>query len=356
MVSYWTKGRRRFYALGPYGRLTLHQAKSEALGVFLMVRRGEDPAAERLESRKQPRMTDLADRHISDHAKIKNKPKSVARDRRAWDRCVLPRLGKRRVKEITRGDVARVMTEMAETPAMANKALTPLSKAFDLAEVWGWRPEGSNPCRHVSRYKEESRERYLSEPELRRLGSVLNLFEAARATCPYAIAAIRLLTLTGCRSAEVPKLRWEEVDFERRCLHLSDSKTGKRTILLNGPALASLDGLQPVDGNPWVFPGEKPGTRRRSLQAIWERIRNEAEIPDARVHDLRHSFASFGVNGGQNLAVVGRLLGHTKITTTQQYAHLADDPVRKANESIGLGLAQTLSTGGELSHDGLARE
>ncbi|MEM1182925.1 MAG: site-specific integrase [Acidobacteriota bacterium] len=173
----------------------------------------------------------------------------------------------------------------------------------------------------------------------------MNLFEAARATCPYAIAAIRLLVLTGCRSAEILKLRWEEVDFERRCLHLPDSKTGKRTILLNGPAIEILEGLEPAEGNPWVVPGEKPGTRRRSLQAIWERIRKEAELPDVRIHDIRHTYASFGVNGGQNLAVVGRLLGHSKITTTQRYAHLADDSIRRAGDAIGSDLANAMTAG-----------
>ncbi|MEM6797801.1 MAG: site-specific integrase, partial [Acidobacteriota bacterium] len=345
LITYRSKGRQRFYTLGRCGEMTVHQARAEALVTLGRARQGEDPSGDRRAAHRAPKMADLADRHISDHAKIKNKPKSVQRDRRAWDRCVLPKLGKRRVKDITRGDVARLLTEMAETPAMANKVLTLLSKAFNLAEVWGWRPEGSNPCRHVSRYKEESRERYLSESELRRLGGVLSLFEEARATCPYAIAAIRLLILTGCRSAEILKLKWEEVDFERRCLHLPDSKTGKRTILLNGPALEILDGLKPVTGNPWVVPGERPGTRRRSLQAMWERIRKEAELSDVRIHDLRHTYASFGVNGGQNLAVVGRLLGHSKITTTQRYAHLADDSIRRAGDAIGSDLANAMTAG-----------
>ena len=343
VVSYWTQGRRRFYTLGPFGKLTLHQAKSEALEVFLRVRRGEDPAADRRASRSAPKMTDLADRHIQEHAKIKNKPKSVKRDRRAWDRCVLPKLGKRRVKDVNRADVARLMTEMAETPAMANKVLTLLSKAFNLAEVWEWRPEGSNPCRHVSRFREEYRDRYLSESELRRLGGVLNLYESAQAMCPYAIAAVRLLILTGCRSAEVLQLRWEDVDFERRCLRLPDSKTGKRTVLLNEPALEILASLEPQDDNPHVVPGEKPGSHRSTLQPVWERLREAAEILDVRIHDLRHTFASFGVNGGQNLAVVGRLLGHRKITTTQRYAHLSDEPVRRASDAIGQELVDMLN-------------
>ncbi|MEM9553714.1 MAG: site-specific integrase [Acidobacteriota bacterium] len=342
VVSYWTRGRRRFYTLGPYGKLTLHQARGEALEVFLRVRRGEDPSADRRRTRAAPAVADLADRHIDEHAKIKNKARSAKRDRRAWDRLVLPKLGQRKVKDITRADVARLMTEMADTPAMANKVLTLLSKAFNLAEVWGWRTEGTNPCRHVSRYKEESRDRYLSESELRRLGQVLEQAEHEWLACPYALAAVRLLILTGCRSAEILTLRWDDVDLERRCLHLPDSKTGKRTVLLNEPAVGILEQLDPQDDNPHVIPGAKPGGHRSSLQKIWDRLRKAAEIEDVRVHDLRHTFASYGVNQGQNLVVVGRLLGHSKITTTQRYAHLADDPIRQATNAIGSGLAATL--------------
>ena len=338
VVSYWSRGRRRFYTLGPFGKLTLHQARGEALAVFLKVRNGEDPSVDRRRARTAPTIADLADRHIKDHAKIKNKPRSVKRARQLWDRSILPRIGKHKVKDILRADIAKLMTDMADTPAMANKVLSLLSKAFNLAEVWGWRPEGSNPCRHISRYKEEARNRYLAESELRRLGQVLNKAEHEWLTCPYALAAIRLLILTGCRSSEILSLRWEDVDLERRCLHLPDSKTGKRTVLLNLPAIDILTALEPKPDNPHVIPGEKPGKHRASLQAIWERIREEAEMPNVRIHDLRHTFASFGVNGGQSLAVVGKLLGHSKITTTQRYAHLADDPLRRATDAIGAAI------------------
>ncbi|MEM7585396.1 MAG: site-specific integrase [Acidobacteriota bacterium] len=335
VVAYWSRGRRRFYTIGRYGRITLHLARDKALEVFLSVRRGGDPAGERHSARKAPTVADLADRHIRDHAEIKYKPRSVKRARQVWDRCVLPTLGRRRVADIRRADIAKLMTAMADTPAMANKVQSLLSKAFNLAEVWGWRPEGTNPCRHVGRYREESRERYLSEDELRRLGEAFVHFEQHTETSPHAVAAIRLLILSGCRSAEILKLRWEDVDFERRCLHLPDSKTGKRTVLLNTAALEILADLERVDGNPYVIPGAKPGSHRSSLQNLWPKVCRHAGIENVRVHDLHHTFASFGVNGGQGLPVIGWLLGHSKITTTQRYAHLDDDPVRAASEAIG---------------------
>ncbi|MEM1179705.1 MAG: tyrosine-type recombinase/integrase [Acidobacteriota bacterium] len=342
VVSYWTQGRRRFFTLGTCGKLTLPQAREEALDVFLRVRRGEDPAADRQARRQAPTVVDLAERHLREHARIKNKPKSAERDQRAWERCVLPTLGKRKVKDVTRAEIAKFITSMSATPAMANKVLTLLSKAFNLAEVWGWRPEGTNPCRHVGRYKEEARERYLSESELRRLGEVLAKAEQTWDVAPQAIAAIRLLLVTGCRSAEVLNLRWDDVDFERRCLRLRDSKTGNRTVVLNDAALDILANLDRVDGNPYVIPGLKPGTRRSTLQPLWKRIRETAALKDARIHDLRHTFSSVGVNNGHSLSVIGKLLGHTKILTTQRYAHLADGPVREAADAIGAKLASTM--------------
>ena len=342
VVSYWSRGRRRFFTLGQYGRLTVQQAKEAALDVFLRVHRGEDPSADRRTANQAPTVADLADRHIEDHVKVKNKARSVKRARQVWDRCVLPNLGKRKVVDIQRADIAKLITSMADTPAMANKVIALLSKAFNLAEVWCWRPEGTNPCRHVERYKEESRERYLSDNELQRLGDALTEIETTSATSPHTIAAIRLLVLTGCRSAEILSLRWQDVDFEHRSLHLADSKTGQRTVMLNTVALSVLADLEHIDGNPHVIPGAKPGSHLRSLQAVWNRVRDLAKLDDVRIHDLRHTYASVGVNAGQNLPVIGRLLGHTKVTTTQRYAHLSDDPARDATEQIGATIAASM--------------
>ena len=292
-----------------------------------------------------PRMSDLAERQIREHAQIQNKLRSVELSRRIWDRCVLPKLEKRRVRDIHRADIAQLMTSMAETKSMANKMLTLLSKAFNLAEVWGWRPEGSYPCRHIQRFREEPRERYLSESELQRLGEGLDRAEQG-GTPPQKIAAVRLLILTGCRSSEILKLRWDEVDLERRCLHLSDTKTGKQTVVLNSAALKVLTGIERIEGSPFVIRGAEPSRPLGSLQSFWNRLRVAAHIPDVRCHDIRHLFASVGVNGGQSLAVIRKLVGHSMIMTTQRYAHLADDPVRKASEQIGSALATRLSGGG----------
>ncbi|MDA8021142.1 MAG: site-specific integrase [Thermoanaerobaculia bacterium] len=342
VVTYWAKGRQRFFTIGRYGKITLHQAKADALELFLKVHCGEDPAGDRQAARRAPTVADLADRHVREHSEINKKPRNAKRDRTAWDRLVLPKLGRRKVKDVTRADIAKLMTGLADTPAMANKVLTLLSKAFNLAEIWDWRSEGTNPCRHVGRYQEDSRERFLSQSELTRLGQVLGEAETAWGTSTHAIAAIRLLILTGCRSSEILKLCWDDVDYERRCLHLPDGKTGKRQVVLNTHALQILADLEHLPDNPHVIPGNKPGSHRATLQNTWNRIRREADIGDVRIHDLRHTYASYGVNGGQSLAMIGKLLGHRKVQTTMRYTHLADDPLRQAAESIGAELTAGL--------------
>ncbi|HEX9736193.1 MAG TPA: site-specific integrase [Thermoanaerobaculia bacterium] len=343
VVTYRVRGKQRFYTIGRYGELTVDEARTKALQALGRARNGEDPAGQRLASRRAPTMVDLAERYMREHAEVRKKPAVAKADRQTWERLILPRYGKRKVADIERCDVTQLHTELAATPAMANHTRGLLSTAFNLAEVWGWRAEGTNPCRHVKKFKAQARERYYSEVELSRLGAVLTEAERSWGESPHAVAAIRLLILTGCRSVEILTLRWDYVDFERQCLHLPDSKTGKKTVRLNAPALRVLADIERVDGSPWVIPGKAPGKPLRSLRGLWAKICQAAELRDARIHDLRHTFASFGVNSGHNLPVIGKLLGHSKTATTERYAHLADHPVRAANEQIGATLEATLA-------------
>lgn len=343
VVTYRVRGKQRFYTVGRYGELTIDDARTKAFETLARARKGEDPSGDRLASRRSPTVADLFARYMKEHARVKMKPKSARRDELAWKRHLLPRFGHRKVADIQRADVAQVHAEMASTPVMANRVRSVLSMAFNLAEVWGWRPEGSNPCRHVRRYKEQARERYLSESELRRLGSVLAEAEESWDVSRHAIAAIRLLILTGCRSIEIRTLRWEFVDFERRCLRLPESKTGRKTVQLNAGALEILETLERIDGNPFVIPGKKAGAHLYSLEWLWNRIREAAKLEDVRIHDLRHTYASYAVNAGFTLPVIGKLLGHSKTATTERYAHLAVDPIRQANEKIGATLGATLA-------------
>ena len=193
VVTYHIKGRQRFHTLGRYPELDLKAARVDALATLARIRKGADPSGEKIAARSAPTVTDLASRYMSEHSSIKKKPKSVKKDQQGWDRLILPRLGRLRVKDVSRADVSKIMIDMAGTPPLANKVLTLLSTAFKLAEIWGWRPEGTNPCRHLKRYKEKARERYLSESELSRLGDVLMEAEESWEVTPQAIAAVRLL-------------------------------------------------------------------------------------------------------------------------------------------------------------------
>lgn len=335
VVSYRHEGRQRFFTIGRVGPMTFHEARVRALETLAAVGRGHDPGGERMAYREAPTMADLADRFIREHAKPRRKPSTAAAYDQLLQAYVLPRFGRRKVADITRADIAGLHAELHKVPYQANRSLAVLSKAFNLCEVWGWRPDGSNPCRHIQRYREDKRERFLSGEEMTRLAEAISEAERLQTECPAAIAAIRLLAVTGCRSSEIKKLRWSEVDFERRCLRLGDSKTGRRTVYLNTTALEVLAGIKKVPGNPYVIVGARSGKHLIGLSRPWFRIRERAGLPDVRLHDLRHSFASVAAASGLSLPMIGKLLGHTQPVTTQRYAHLAADPMLKASEMVG---------------------
>jgi integrase len=225
---------------------------------------------------------------------------------------------------------------------------------FNLAERWGLRPDGSNPCRHVDRYPERRRERYLAGSELGRLGEALDEAEQTGEEPAAAVAALRLLLFTGCRRGEILNLSWGEVDFEYRCLRLKDSKTGPKLVPLNPPALGVLEQLARRRGpSPWVVEGARQGRNFVGLHRVWDRVRKQAGIEDVRIHDLRHSFASFGASAGMGLPLLGALLGHRAAATTARYAHLHTAPLRAASEEIGARIAAALAGDRRTDREGM---
>jgi len=201
----------------------------------------------------------------------------------------------------------------------------------------------------VKKYASKPRDRFLSVPEFVKLGEVLTGAErGADPTAsenPYAISALRLLMLTGCRKTEVLSLRWEWVDFDRAMLRLPDSKTGAKIVHLGKPALELLQGMSRVEGNPHVFPSTRSDGHLVGLHRIWDRIRRRAGLEGVRIHDLRHSFASVAVSGGDSLFLVGKVLGHAKARSTERYAHLADDPVKAVADRTSREIAAALNGG-----------
>ena len=249
------------------------------------------------------------------------------------ERLALPELGKRKAGKITSAEIQRLHSKNAHRPYQANRLLRVLSSLFTFAGKAHAVPIGFNPCRGIEYFPEEGRERYLTTPELARIG------EANRRTAvgPHAAAALRLLIFTGARLREILHLKWDHIDFERGLLLLPTSKTGKKTIVLNAPALAVLNALPRTSG--FVIAGASVDSPRSDLKKPWKAVAARAGLSGVRIHDLRHTHASVGAGAGLGLPIIGKLLGHSQSATTQRYAHLDADPLRKASEHIGSQLA-----------------
>jgi integrase len=243
---------------------------------------------------------------------------------------------------VTTADVAELHGSLSHIPYQANRTLGVLSKMMNLAETWGIRDKHTNPCEDIERYPERKRERFLSPKELHRLGQALTTAEVSEAESIYAVAAFRILLLTGCRLSEIQTLEWRYVDLEQKELRLPDSKTGAKTVHLGEAAVALLEALPRETGNPYVIVGKKQKAHLSDLQHPWRRIRKTAELSDVRIHDLRHTFASGGLLVGEGLAMIGKLLGHTQVQTTARYAHFASDPAKQAATKISDRLALAL--------------
>ena len=334
-------GKLCWFTIGPHGPLNPDQARARALEILACAKKGIDPRDADARREAEPSMADLGRRFLEEYVPVHCKPSTREEYRRSVRLFVDPVIGELRVPEVQRKDIAALHHGLRDKPYQANRTLGVLSKMFSLAEVWGWRPDGSNPCRHVKRYKEHKRERFLSPEETERLGQVLR---DAEEEMPSAVAAFRLLLLTGCRMSEIRDLRWEYVKND--CIELPDAKTGGRVVPLGPEARAVLSALPRQDDNPWVIGGKLPGSHLTDLQRPWRRIRERAGLEDVRIHDLRHSFASRALALGESLTMIGKLLGHTQVQTTARYAHLARDSIQTAaariTGSIGTNLAASV--------------
>ena len=230
-------------------------------------------------------------------------------------------------------DGRRWFASLHNTPASADRSAPILSVIVRRAEIYGYRPAGTNPCAGIRRYRRQGRERFLSTPEIRRLGKVLACHEADH---PQAVAIIQLLLLTGCRRGEIVTLKWRY--YREGKLFLPDSKTGPRTVWLSSAACALLDG-RPRRA-VWIFPSTRTDSHLTAsrLDEFWYRLRAEADLRDVRLHDLRHSYASIAMAEGEMVLTIGRLLGHRDPEMTLKYTRLADSMVRRAADVVGAAL------------------
>lgn len=283
---------------------------------------------------------------------------------------MLPVLGELKVAGVTRTHVAKLHLGMRDRPYLANRALAVLGAMFRFAELHGLRPPHTNPCAGLEPYTERARERFLADAEFAALGAALHRAEreglpappklrrtprraatgkhrpksadTPRPANPAAVAALRFLLLTGWREFEALSLRWDRIDLGRGLATLPDTKTGKSVRHVGEPVLALLATLPRLAGNPHVFPGRKPGDHLRELKRVWEAVRHAAGLPDLRLHDVRHSHASVAVSGGLSLPVIGQLIGHKEVATTQRYAHFAADPLRRAADDVATRISAAL--------------
>jgi len=347
-------GRQRWFTIGRHGSpWTVDTARSKAKSILGHVADGMDPATLRDEAKTNPTIKQLAAMFMDEHVLPKRKTSTAIGYQDFLDRIVVPNIGKLKVAEVEFKDIAKLHHSLKSAPYQANRVLAVLSKMMAWAEKLGYRANDSNPCRHVEKFAEHKRERFLSAQELSELSRALREAERSGAdakTGPYVVAAIRLLILTGARLGEILNLEWEHVDLKRGMLLLPDSKTGKKTIYLSAPARDVLSAIPRIESNPFVICGGKAGAHLVNLQKPWRRIRNLAGLDGVRLHDLRHSFASTAASGGLSLQMIGKLLGHTQAATTERYAHLAADPLKAANEAVGQRIAAVMEAedGGEV--------
>ena len=317
-------GKSRWITIGAHGApWTAETARKRAEQLVGEIAVGKDPAEARRQERAKVTVAEVAGQFLAHHGP-KLKPRTRDEYARLFRVHILPEFGGRKVDSVTRADVSRFHAERAGIPAGANFALACLSKFMSWCEEHGYRVENTNPCRKVKKYRARRVERYLSLEEFTRLGRVLDQLEEEGGEGIFAIAAVRLLALTGARLNEILTLKWSFVDIQRAMLFLPDSKTGQKAIRLNSQALDVLRGLPRLQGNPYVLAGREAAKYLVNLQKPWRRIRALAELEDVRIHDLRHSYASMAAAAGASLPMIGKLLGHSQPQTTNRYVHLTE--------------------------------
>ncbi len=326
--------------LGRHGEITADAARREAATVIDRIKRGEAPFPVALEP--EPTVAVLAGRFLRSHVEVNCSANTKDSFGLIVRNHILPELGGLAVSAVERRHVVALHDSLSAMPTQANRTLAVLSAMFRLAEAWDLVAPGSNPCRGVRRYKETPRERFLSRDEYRRLGRVLSKAEKDGSENPVAVAAIRLLLLTGCRRNEILSLQWDDVDRVAGELRLKDAKAGGRRVPLTPAIEAVLAGIPRLADNPWVIAGRRPGQRIGAIHRAWIPLRARAGLEDVRLHDLRHSYASRALALGAGLPMIGRLLGHATVSATARYAHLSRDSEKASAARVGGSIGKAI--------------
>ncbi len=343
-LSRMVRGKRRYATIGSADAMTVPEARREArrlIASFIEPARKDNGP-------KIPGhpMDAFAGEFLERHARHW-KPATLETNRRLVRDHILPAFGHMTVDAIEADDVRRWFASMANRPGVANRTMPVLSVMMRMAELWGYRAHNTNPCKRTRRYRMKPRERFLTADEMARLNAVLTRDEFR---CPDVVAIVRLLMLTGCRFGEVASLEWDWIRGKR--IHLPDAKSGPRTVWLSSAARAVIDAIPRYSADcPFLFPG-RPATRHVTNIAFeWNRIREEADLPGLRLHDLRHSWASVAAMNGVDMVTVAKLLGHALVETTERYVHLSDRSVADAADRVS-GRIHAALAGSGAEHQG----
>lgn len=335
-------GRLRLLTMGRWGAITVAQARRLALAAVAEIAAGRDPIEAKRRRVQAASVSDALDRYLAVHVAHHNRESTAREVRRLVERLIRPVLGTQRVADLRKADVVAWHTLLARTPRQANFALAALSKALALAEEWGGRPAGSNPCRGLRRFPEGKRDRIASEEELARIGAALTSLESDGRISASAALCIRLLAVTGLRAGEIRTLRWADIDREHALIRLRQAKTGDRVHAL---PTAAADLLVAVETNGDFVCSSADPTRPLSSSALehaWAKVRTRAEVPDLRLHDLRHGVGTFAAEIGGTAWQVRDLLGHAGVAMTSRYVSRVDAPHRALADRVGARMAQAL--------------
>jgi integrase len=330
--------------IGVHGSITCEGAREIAQGYAGDVSRGIDPQEkfkqEKQEEKSSINFKDFAELYMEKKASLKNKPKTL-KDYQAWLRLhIFPFFAGKKLKDITRKDIHDFHLSLTKKTT-ANRCISVLSVMFNTAKDWGYY-EGDNPCLRFKKHKENKKERFLSLGEIQNVEKMLALEKALGSLSSYGLSAIKLLIYTGCRLQEVLKLKWTDVFLDKDYVHLTDSKGGKRDVVLSEEAKEVFSELKPQEGNSYVFPGKIPGKPLYDLKSQWRKICKLTKLDEVRIHDLRHTFASIAIQeGGLDLYYVSKLLGHKDIHTTTRYAHLSKKDLIRATNVVGKALLKS---------------
>jgi integrase len=345
--------------LGSSTTLTPDQARTAAKATLASVALGENPSALRSKAREMPTFKEFAERYLSEEAKAKLKPRTVVNYEIYMRKHAVPAIGTIKLDALDMADVAKLHRKIGgQKPMTANRVVEFVGSVYRYAAMCGLVQRGHNPGAHIQAYREQRRERFLSSEELARLGDAIREAETSGIPWvldiekplskhvpktqltkigPHVAAALRLLVLTGARLREILELKWEYVDFERGLLLLPDSKTGRKAIVLNAPALKILSELPRIGS--FAIASEDPDRPRHDLNKPWKLVSARAGLSGVRIHDLRHTHASVGAGAGLGLPIIGKLLGHSQPATTARYAHLDNDPLKRASNKIAESLS-----------------